>query len=160
MLRRIIAFVLACAVMVVAGSVTQTLFVQHAWSIAASEASGGAPAPIPVADRIAWIGHDLLGILVPFGAVTSVTMLVALLTAGMLVRYTGHRITIFGMAGAVGIFALFTLLRRIVGTVGIFGVRGPWGLAAQMLIACLAGVIFARLTRSHAGSEGKEHGAD
>jgi hypothetical protein len=150
MLRRIIAFVVAVAVMVVLGAGAQSLFVQEAWSRAAGAADGGAPVAIPFADRSAWIAHDLAGILVPYGAVTSITLLTALLVAGAVVRFTGRRVMIFGIASAIGIFALFTILRQVVGTVGIFGVRGHFGLAAQMAVAMLAGALFARLTRSRA----------
>jgi hypothetical protein len=150
MLRRIIAFVVAVAVMVVVGSTAQSIFVQQAWSAAAGAAEGGAPAAIPFADRIAWAGHDLLGILAPYGALASITLLLSLLSAGALARYAGRRILIFGVVSAIGIFVLFTLVKLATGTVGIFGVRGPFGHAAQMAVALVAGMIFARLTRSRA----------
>jgi hypothetical protein len=150
MLRRIIAFVVAVAVLIVLGSLTQSLFVQAAWSRAAAAAEGGAAAAIPFADRIAWAGHDLAGILVPYGAVTSITLLTSLLAAGAVAHFTGRRVMIFGIASAIGIFALFTIIRQVVGTVGIFGVRGPFGLAAQMAVACVAGALFAQITRSRA----------
>jgi hypothetical protein len=38
------------------------------------------------------------------------------------------------------------VLRISLGTVGIFGARGPTGLAAQMTAGLIAGVLFARLT--------------
>jgi len=44
MLRRIIAFVLAAALMVVAGSASHSYFVQRAWSGAAAMAGGEVPA--------------------------------------------------------------------------------------------------------------------
>jgi hypothetical protein len=147
MLRRIIAFVVAVATLVALGSITQSLFVQRAWSIAAGQADGGASVAIPIADRIAWIGHDFSGIFMSYGGVTGSTLLVALLLAGWLTRYTGHRVLVFGLASATGIFTLFMLLRRLLGTVGIFGVRGAFGLAAQMAVALVAGLLFAHLTR-------------
>jgi hypothetical protein len=150
MLRRIFAFVVAVAVSVVLGSGTQSLFVQEAWSRAAGAADGGAPAAIPFADRVGWAGHDLAGILVPYGALTSIALLTSLLAAGAVARFTGRRVMIFGIASAIGIFVLFTIIRQAVGTVGIFGVRGPFGLAAQMAVAWVAGTLFAQLTRSRA----------
>jgi hypothetical protein len=150
MLRRIVAFVVAVAVLVVLGSGAQSLRVQEAWSAAAGLADGGAPAAIPLADRIAWAAHDLAGIIVPYSALTSTTLLLSLLAAGVVARFTGRRIMIFGFASAIGIFALFTIIRHVMGTVGIFGVRGPFGLAAQMAVAWVAGVLFAQLTRSRA----------
>ncbi len=147
MLRRIIAFVVAVAALVVMGSVTQSLVVQHAWSLAAGNAEGGAPVGIPIADRIAWIAHDFAGIFVSYAGLTAATLLVALLLAGWLTRFTGHRMLVYGAAGALGILTLFMLLRRLLGTVGIFGVRGVLGLSSQMAVALLAGLLFAYLTR-------------
>ena len=146
MLRRIGAFVVAVAVMVVLGSAAHSYFVQRAWSIAAGQAARAAPAAIPIADRISWAAHDLIGMLVPYSALTSVALLIAFLIAGALARLGGFRATLFGAAGALALFTLFTVLRAVVGTVGIFGARGGMGLAAQMAVGLLAGVLFAKLT--------------
>jgi hypothetical protein len=146
MLRRIVAFVVAAAVMVVLGSAAHSYFVQEAWSIAAGHADGTASAAIPFADRVAWALHDLGGLIPPYGMVTSIALCIALLTAGAVARFTGRRVIVFGVAGALSIFVLFTVLRTLLGTVGIFGARGPAGLAAQMAAGLIAGVLFAQLT--------------
>jgi hypothetical protein len=109
-----------------------------------------APAAIPFIDRISWAAHDLVGILFPYGALTSIALLVAFLVAGALARFSGFRVTVFGIAGATALFVLFITMRRVLGTVGIFGARGPAGLAAQMAIGAIAGVLFARLSTSRA----------
>jgi hypothetical protein len=147
MLRRIAAFVVAAAVMVVLGSAAHSFFVQRAWSLAAAQADGSALASIPFADRVSWAAHDLGGMIQPYGALTSIALLVALLIAGAVAKFAGFRVIVFGVAGASAIFALFTVLRIVLGTVGIFGARGAAGLAAQMAVGCLAGVLFAQLTR-------------
>jgi hypothetical protein len=146
MLRRLGAFVVAATFMVVLGSSAHSYFVQQAWTIAAGRADGTGPAAIPFADRISWAGHDLMGMLVPYTAVTSIALLIAFLIAGTLARFSGFRTIVFGAAGALALFALFTALKMMLGTVGIFGARGPLGLAAQMTIGLLAGVLFAKLT--------------
>ena len=146
MLRRVIAFVLAAMAMLVLGSAAHSYFVQRAWSDAAGRALGTAPAAIPLADRISWAAHDLAGMFVLYCSVTSIALLIAFLIAGLLARFTGFRVFVFGLAGALALFALFTILRNVVGTVGIFGARGPMGLAAQMAAGAVAGVLFARLT--------------
>jgi hypothetical protein len=146
MLRRMFAFVVAAAAMVLLGSVAHSYFVQQAWSMAAGHAYGTAPAAIPFVDRISWAAHDLIGILLPYGALTSIALLVAFLIAGALARFSGFRVIVFGIAGALALFVLFMTMRRLLGTVGIFGARGPAGLAAQMAIGAIAGVVFARLT--------------
>jgi hypothetical protein len=147
MLRRVGAFVVAAAAMVLLGSAASSVLVQQAWSSAAGRASGTAPAAIPFADRIAWGAHDLVGMFVPYCAVTSIALLIAFLVAGALARFAGFRVIVFGLAGALALFALFTILRGVLGTVGIFGARGAAGLAAQMAVGAVAGVLFARLTR-------------
>lgn len=146
MLRRLGAFVVAAAVMVVLGSVAHSYFVQQAWSVAAGHAYGTAAVAIPFVDRVSWAAHDLLGMIIPYSAVTSIALLIAFLIAGALARLIGFRATVFGAAGALALFVLFSVLRIVVGTVGIFGARGPAGLAAQMAVGLLAGLLFAKLT--------------
>ena len=150
MLRRIIAFVVAATVLVVIGSSAQSYLVQERWSVAAGQANGGPPTALPFLDRITWASHDFAGTLTSYGALTAGTLLGSLLIAGAMARYSGRRVMVFGITSALGILTLFTLLRRILGTVGIFGARGVTGLAAQMAIAAAAGVLFAVLTRSRA----------
>ncbi|HEY0800865.1 MAG TPA: hypothetical protein VGD54_08475 [Steroidobacteraceae bacterium] len=147
MLRRVVAFVVAASAMVLLGSASHSYFVQQAWSIAAGNASGAAPAAISIADRISWAGHDVVGMLLPYSTVTSIALFIAFLIAGALAHFTGFRMLIFGVAGALALFVLFTILKRVLGTVGIFGARGPVGLAVQMAVGAVAGALFARLTR-------------
>ena len=73
-------------------------------------------------------------------------MVIALLIAGVLARLSGFRVIVFGAAGALALFVLFTALKLVLGTVGIFGARGAIGLAAQMAVGFFAGVVFAKLT--------------
>jgi hypothetical protein len=145
-LRWIAAFVAAVAAMVVLGSAAHSYFVQQAWSMAAGQAAGTAPVAIPFADRVSWAVHDLGGMLLSYGALTSIALLIALFTAGVVTRFSDRRVLVFGVAGAVAIFVLFTALKIFLGTVGVFGARGAIGLAAQMAVGAIAGVLFARLT--------------
>jgi cellobiose-specific phosphotransferase system component IIC len=147
MLRRLGAFVVAAAAMVLLGSAAHSYFVQRAWSGAAGAASDTTPAAIPFTERISWAAHDLLGMFVPYCTLTSIALLVAFLIAGALVRRTGHRAIVFGIAGAAAIWALFSIMRIELGTVGVFGARGAAGLAGQMLAGAVAGLVFARLSR-------------
>ncbi len=147
-LRRVRAFVVSAATMLLLGSGAQSYFVQEAWSSAAGHADGTAPVAIPLADRIAWAAHDGIGIFRLYGAATSIALFVAFLVAGALARLTGLRVVVFGVAGASALFVLFTTMRSLLGTVGIFGARGPAALSAQMVVGALAGVLFASLTKS------------
>ena len=148
MLRRVVAFVVAAVAMVLLGSAAHSYFVQRAWSGAAGQAFATAPAPIPFLDRISWAAHDLAGMILPYCALTSIALLVAFMIAGALARFTGYRPVVFGLAGALALCVLFTIMRSVLGTVGVFGARGAAGLAAQMAIGAIAGMLFARLTRS------------
>jgi cellobiose-specific phosphotransferase system component IIC len=147
MLRRVGAFVVAAFAMVLMGSAASTYFVQRAWASAAGLAEGTTPAAIPLTDRIGWAAHDLIGMFVPYCGLTVIALLVAFLIAGALAHFIGFRVFVFGLAGALALFALFTTLRHVLGTVGIFGARGATALAAQMAVGAAAGLIFARLTR-------------
>jgi hypothetical protein len=146
MLRRVAAFVVAAGAMVLLGSIASSYLIQRAWSGAAVRADPALPATIPFADRISWAAHDLIGMFVPYSIVTSIALLVAFLVAGLLARFTGFRAVVFGLGGALAIFALFTILRNVLGTVGIFGARGAAGLILQMTVGAVAGLLFARLT--------------
>jgi hypothetical protein len=149
-LRRVAAFVCAAAVMVVLGSAAHSYFVQRAWSIAAGQADGGAPAAIPFGDRIEWAAHDLAVMFGGYATLTSVALCLAFFCAGALARFTGGRSIVFGAAGAAAVLVMFKLARLLLGTVGIFGARGAGGLAAQMAVGLIAGLVFARLTASSA----------
>ena len=154
MLRRVVAFVVAACAMVLLGSVAHSFLVQRAWSSAAGHALGTAPVAIPFADRITWAAHDLVGMFVPYSAVTSIALFIAFLIAGALARFTGFRVAVFGLGGALALFVLFTIMRSVLGTVGIFGARGPTGLAAQMAVGAVAGLLFAWLTAPRARAHG------
>src|SRR6202043_1937965 len=111
MLRRVVAFVLAAAAMVLLGSTAHSYFVQQAWSSAAGHAYGTAPAAIPLADRISWAAHDLLGMFLPYCAVTSIALFVAFVIAGALARFTRFRVIVFGLGGALALFVLFAVMK-------------------------------------------------
>lgn len=147
--RWVIAFVAAAAVMIVLGSVAHSLMVQRAWAEAVL-AGEGVSATLSMGDRVGWILHDLVGMLPLFGSLVSVALLIAFLTGSLVARFTGLRTIVFAVAGAVAIFALFTLLKMQLGTVGVFGARGNMGLGLQVVSGMIAGLVFAFLSRPRA----------
>ena len=149
MVRRLVAFVVAVVAMIVLGSLAHTLFVQEAWSAAAGQGEGVGPVAIPMSDRMSWIVHDLIGLEPMYGGLTGIALLIALLFAGLVARFTGLRPIVFAVAGAVAIFVMYTIMRQpsVLGTVGVFGARGMMGLGAQMAAGLVAGLIFAVLSR-------------
>jgi hypothetical protein len=147
MLRRVGAFVVATAVMILLGSSIQSYLIQRDWSAAAGLADGTASVGIPFTDRISWIAHDWVGMFVPYSIVIIIALLIAFLVAGAVARFTGFRNVVFALAGAAALFTLYTTLRIELGTVGFFGARGPIGFAGQMAVGAIAGLLFARLTQ-------------
>jgi len=146
MRRRFWAFLVAALVLIVLGTAAQSYRVQEAWSTAAETASALASAAIPLGDRLRWMAHDVVGLLDSYGALSALTLLIALLIAGAVTRWSGHRTLVFGLAGASGMLLLFTVLKAVLGTVGVFGARGFAGHAAQALAGMVAALLFARLT--------------
>jgi aldose sugar dehydrogenase len=148
MVRILIGFVVAALVMIILGSIAHSLMVQQAWADAVGMTEG-APGALSIGDRLNWIVTDLIGMEAntpPYGALTTIALLIAFLAAGLLARFTGLRPIVFAVAGAVAIFVLFTALKASVGTVGVFGARGMLGLGLQMTAGLIAGLIFAQLT--------------
>jgi hypothetical protein len=143
MLRAIIVFVLVLAVAVVVGVTAHSLFIMHAWTMAAVQATGAPPSAPSTADHITWITHDIVGMGPMYGALTGIAFAIAFTVAGFLARFTGLRTIVFIVAGAVAIVVLFTIMKATLGTVGVFGARGPEGLAVQAAVGALAGLLFA-----------------
>lgn len=148
MMRRLIGFVVAALVMIVLGSIAHTLMVQQAWADAVGMTEG-APGALSIGDRLNWIVTDLIGMEAntpPYGALTTIALLIAFLAAGIVARFTGLRPIVFAVAGAVAIFFLFFMLKWQLGTVGVFGARGALGLSLQTAAGLIAGLVFAQLT--------------
>lgn len=148
MVRRLVGFVVAALVMIVLGSIAHSVMVQSAWADAVAMTEG-APGALTIGDRVNWIVSDIVGMetnVPPYGALTTIALLIAFLAAGLLARFTGLRPIVFAVAGAVAIFVLFFLLKWQLGTVGVFGARGMLGVSLQMAAGLIAGLVFAQLT--------------
>lgn len=148
MVRKLVGFVIAAVVMIVLGSIAHSLMVQQAWADAVGMTEG-APGALSIGDRLNWIVTDMVGMeanVPPYGALTTIALLLAFLAAGLLARFTGLRPIVFAVAGAIAIFVLFFMLKWQLGTVGVFGARGTLGLGLQMTAGLIAGFVFAQLT--------------
>jgi len=150
MLRSVLVYLLVLAVTVVIGVTTHSLFVMHAWTMAAAQAADAVPPSLSVPEHLNWIGHDIVGMGPMYGALAGVALLVSFIVAGLLARVTGSRTIVFVVAGAVAMLVLFTTLRAVLDTVAIFGARGAIGLAAQAGVGGLAGLLFATFKPSAA----------
>lgn len=148
MVRRLVGFVVAALVMIVLGSIAHSLMVQQAWADAVGMTEG-APGALSIGQRVNWIVSDMIGMeanVPPYGALTTIALLIAFLAAGLLARFTGLRPIVFAVAGAVALFVLFFFLKWQLGTVGVFGARSMLGLGLQMAAGLIAGFVFAQLT--------------
>lgn len=153
MVRRLVAFVIAALVMVVLGTLAHSLMVQQAWIDAANMGDDSVPAALSFGERASWFLTDLVGMetnVPPYGALTSIALLIGFLAAGLVARFTGLRPIVFAVAGAVAIFVLFFALKSALGTVGVFGARGTLGLSLQIAAGLIAGWVFAQLTAPRA----------
>lgn len=151
MLRRIIAFVFAAVLMAALGSLAHTWFVQQAW-LEAAAMSGGTPAELTLAERLSWMLDDVVGLQPLYGTLTTAALLISFLAAGLVSRFTGLRTIVYAVAGGVAIFVMFTLMKNVLGTVGVFGARGPMGLGVQAFAGVLSGLLFAWLTQPRTDS--------
>ena len=143
MLRAIVVFVLVLALTVVIGSTAHSLFIMHAWTMAAVQATGAPPVAPSVADHISWIAHDIVGMGPTYAALVGIALAIAFVVAGFFARVTGLRPIVFAVAGAVAIFVLFSVMKFTLGTVGVFGARGMEGMIAQAAVGALGGLLFA-----------------
>src|SRR5258708_19985247 len=60
MLRSILVFVFVLAVTVVLGVAAHSLFVMHAWTMAAAQATGAVPPSLSLPEHLNWIGHEIV----------------------------------------------------------------------------------------------------
>lgn len=151
MLRRIIVFVFAAALMAALGSLAHTWFIQEAWLEAAAMSGGVAP-ELSLAERLSWMLDDVVGLQPLYGTLTTAALLISFLAAGLVSRFTGLRTIVYAVAGGVAIFVMFTLMKNVLGTVGVFGARGPMGLGVQAFAGVLSGLLFAWLTQPRTDS--------
>ncbi|MEQ1754122.1 MAG: hypothetical protein ABL973_08305 [Micropepsaceae bacterium] len=152
MVRSLAAYVSAVLITAVLGSVSHSLFIQQAFVDATAASGSGVAEAIPMADRIGWITHDLIGLEPLYGGLIAVALFIAFLVAGLVARFTGLRAIVFAVAGAIAMFVMFRIMRMELGTVGVFGARSMMGLGAQMMVGFLGGLLFAMISRQQAES--------
>lgn len=144
--RRLFAIAVAVVVMVLLGSLAQSLMVQQAWADAVL-AGEGSPGVLTFGERVSWILHDLTGMLPLYGSLVALALIIAFLVADFVARFTGLRPIVCAVAGAVAIVVMFTVMKMVLGTVGVFGARGALGLGLQATAGLIAGFVFAMMTQ-------------
>lgn len=133
--RTIAGYLLAVLTTHLLGASVQALFV-----IDAQRAMGH---PVPFSDQLAWIGHDIVGLAPLYPAIIAVGFAIAFVAAGFVAKLAPSlRWLVFMVAGATALVAAFLIMKATLGTVGVFGARGLWGMAAQGLAGALGGLVF------------------
>lgn len=107
--------------------------------------------PVTLRDRLHATWHDLIGLTGTYLPLMLVAFVVAMPIAAGLSRYIPRaRVVLYGLAGAMAIFALHLTMKAVLGLNGIAAVREPTGLALQCLAGWFGGYLFYVFTgRAH-----------
>lgn len=149
--RQIVGFVIAVAVTAVGSALLSSHFV-----LRSLESLG---VGIPLSDRFAMYGHDVLGMAPIAGALAGVAFLIALPVAALIVRFLPMLRTLgYVLAGAAAMGAALGLMEVVLGMMPVAGARTLGGLIAQAAAGALGGYVFAQMTRRRGRAEGRPGG--
>lgn len=149
--RQIVGFVVAVAVAAVGSAFLSSHFV-----LRALESLG---VDVPLSDRFAMYGHDVLGMGPIAGALAGVAFLIAFPVAALIVRFLPMLRTLgYVLAGAAGIGVALGLMEVVLGMMPVAGARTLGGLIAQATAGALGGYVFAQMTRRRGRAEGRPGG--
>ncbi len=135
-IRRGIGFALAVVATSVLGAVAHSQFVVATVS--------GLGHPVPLGDRLAWAGHDAVGMFGTYAPIIAIGFLIAFPIAALVVRRLPHLRNIgYTLAGAIAIVAALVLMKQLLDITGIASTRSALGIATQTLAGAVGGWIFA-----------------
>ena len=136
--RRVLAFVLALVATYTLASVAISQ------AVLAYLASLGRD--VGFGERLAAIGHDLVGLLPVFGVIVLVTLLIAYgVVALIAARAPGLRLIGYVIGGFSGMVAVHLLVQAQFEMAPIWSVRDAYGILLQGLSGAVGGYLFARL---------------
>ena len=100
-------------------------------------------------DRLAAVGHDLLGMAPSYLPLISIAMAIALPLATQIVRrFVVPRVPVYLLAGFAAMIALHKLMEWSLGLIGFASARTLAGLMGQALAGALGGAVYAWAHRS------------
>ncbi|MEM9301064.1 MAG: hypothetical protein AAGE01_03080 [Pseudomonadota bacterium] len=138
--RRVLGFL--------AAALTATLLATTASTQSVLASLGGLGVEVPLSVRFEATVHDWLGMGPLYGALITAGFLVALLTAGVIVRFApATRGWLYPLAGAVAVATILIAMKSVFEISTIAGARTLAGLAMQMLAGAAGGWVFGRVTR-------------
>lgn len=155
MVRVLAAWFIAVIVCVVVGGAALAWFDQQGFLAAA-----GGSATLSFADRLAWLGQTLYGLVIINGTglgfgiypvLVAIALLAGLAAAAVCVRFApGLRVWWYAGAGAVAMVVMLIALHKAQGMMVVPGARTMAGLLAQGAAGLIAGVVFAAISRRRA----------
>lgn len=146
-LRRILAFAVAVATTAALASLASSHFVLLGLTALGVE--------IPLADRLAMAGRDVLGIgtilALAFGIALLVGLPLAALGIRMLPTFPGHRLCGYALGGGLAVVAALLVLEASLGAMPLAGARTLPGLLAQALAGVFGGAVFTAIAGYRSG---------
>lgn len=150
-IRQIVGFVIAVAVTAVGSAFLSSHFV-----LRALESLG---VDVPLSDRFAMYGHDVLGMGPIAGALAAVAFLIAFPVAALIIRFLPALRTLgYLLAGGAAMAVALGLMETVLGMMPVAGARTLGGLIAQAAAGALGGYVFAQMTRRRGRAEGRPGG--
>ena len=146
--RQIVGFVIA-----VAATAAGSAFLSSHFVLRALESLG---VDVPLSDRFAMYGHDVLGMGPIAGALAGVAFLIAFPVAALVTRFLPMLRTVgYLLAGATAMAVALGLMQVVLGMMPVAGARTLGGLIAQAGAGALGGYVFAQMTRRRGRVEGR-----
>lgn len=137
-LRRILAFAAAVATTAALASLASSHFVLLGLTALGVE--------IPLADRLAMVGRDVLGmgaiLAFAFGIALLVGLPLAALGIRLLPTFPGHRLCGYALGGGLAVVAALLVLEASLGVMPLAGARTLPGLLAQAFAGIVGGAVF------------------
>ena len=101
---------------------------------------------ISIGDRLGYIGHDLAGMLMPYGAIILVAMAIAFGVVAMIVRALPNlRVLGYVLGGFVAVLAIHLTLRLVFEMNPVWATGSAFGLLMQGLAGLVGGYAFVRI---------------
>ena len=101
---------------------------------------------ITLSQRMSYIGHDLAGMIVPYGVVILVALGIAFLVVALVVRKAPNlRLMGYVLGGFIGITAIHLTLQLVFGMTPVWATVSPFGLLMQGLAGLVGGYVFVRI---------------
>ena len=138
MVRFVFGFVVGVLVAYLIGAAISTQFV-----LAEVVAMG-----LPVGWPVRWNATvtDLIGLAGAYLPLIAVACLIGFLVCAVLLRWFGHRVFMYALAGFCAVIAMHLIMNAVLGMAAFAAVRSTTGLLAQGLAGALGGWVFARMT--------------